>query len=103
MGAFDGGLAPEEQRRLVVVLREALGLAADLIDGIVVFCDGLGERYETLRPRLKRAAAAEGVRLVGHPAARARLPMHPVALIVVDCGQRRVDRDLMKVRAPEPG
>ena len=54
------------------------------------------------RARLERAAAAERVRLVGHAAALDRLPMHAVALVVVHLRDRRVDRNLVEVRAAEP-
>ncbi len=91
-------LAVTEQRRLRVVVGELLRLAAHL----VVF-DRLGKRHEALHAGLERTAAAERVRLVGHAAARDRLAVHAVALVVVHLRDRRVDRNLVEVRAAEAG
>ena len=96
---LDRRLAVPEQRRLRVVIGEALGLAADLVR---LGLHALGKRHESRRARLERAAAAERVRLVGDPAAMDRLAVHAVALVVVDLRDRRVDRDLVEVRPAEP-
>ena len=52
-------------------------------------------------PSLKRATPAERVRLVGDTATVDGLPVHTVALVVVDLRDGRVDRDLVEVRAAE--
>ena len=92
------GLALEEQTRLGEVVGELLGLAAHL-----VFHHRLRERDEAAHAGLERAAAAERVRLVGDAAARDRLAMQAVALVVVHLRDRRVDRDLVEVRSAEAG
>src|SRR6185503_15447128 len=51
---------------------------------------------------LERTAAGKRVRLVGDSAARERLTMHAVALVVVHRRDRRVDRYLVKIRSAEP-
>jgi hypothetical protein len=62
------------------------------------------DRDEALgRAGLERAAAGERVRLVGDAAAVNGLAVHAVALVVVHLRDRRVDRDLVEVRAAEPG
>ena len=72
------------------------GLAAHL-----VFDHRLRERDEAAHARLERAAAAERVRLVGDATARDRLAMQAVALVVVHLRDRRIDRNLVEVRAAE--
>ena len=60
-------------------------------------------RDETLRrSRLERAAAGQRIRLIAHPPPMNRLPMHAVALVVVDLRDRRIDRYLVEIRATQP-
>src|SRR6185436_7140311 len=95
---LDRGLASPEQRCLRVVVRELLRLAAH---GVTL--DGLGERGEApLHSSLERTTPTERVGLVVDPAAWDGLAVKPVALVVVDLRDRRVDRDLVEVRPAEP-
>src|SRR6185436_19736397 len=79
-----------------VVIGEALGFTAHF-----VVLEGLAERRETGGSQLKRAAAAERVRLVGDASAVNGLPVHAVALVVVDLGDGSVDGNLVEVRTAE--
>ena len=65
MRLFDVGLAVPEQRRLGVVIGEALGLAADLV---ILRLAALRERHEACGAGLERTAAGQRVRLVGDAA-----------------------------------
>ncbi len=81
----------------VVVLGERLRLAANL-----VFLHRLRKRREAACAGLERTAAAERVRFIRHAPARDGLTVHAIALVVVNLRERRVDRDLVKVRAAQP-
>ena len=80
------------------MLGEVLGLAAHL----VVLDIGSRNDVKPCAAGLERAAAGERVGLVGDAAAMDRLAMHAVALVVVHLRDRRVDRNLVEVRAAEP-
>ena len=76
---------------------ESFRFAAYLVDRRIVRCDRRRKRHEAVLTRLERAPAAERIGLVGHAAARNRLAMQAVALVVVHRCQRRVDGNFVKI------
>ena len=97
---LDIGLAVPEQRRLGVVIGEPFRLASDLV---IAFLAGFGKRDEPAAPAWKGQPPPSEFGSVRHAAAVNRLPMHPVALVVVDLRDRRVDGDFVEVRSAQPG
>ena len=99
MRLFSRALAFVKQRRLGVVIGKLFGLAANL--GLLVL--GVlprGHRNKTLKGTgLKWAAASQRIGLVSDTPARNGLPMHAVALVVMDLRDRCIDRQLVKIWA----
>ena len=101
MGLLHWGLAVEKQLRLGVVVGKFLGLGPHL--GLLFFGPKfLGYGHKALRTTgLKRAAATQGVGLVGDAPAWDGLAVHAVALVVVDRCERRVDGEFVEVGAAQ--
>ncbi len=92
------GLALPEQTRLRVVVSKQFRIAAHFVR-----CNRLREAGEACRTSLVWHTAAQRIRFVVHAAAVDGLAMETVALVVLDLDDRRVDRDLVEVRAAQTG
>jgi hypothetical protein len=90
---FERALAIVEERGLLVVLGELLGLTSHL-----VVVNRLAKRSEANAAGLERATTGERVGLVGDAAPIDDLPVHAVPLIVVRLRDWRVDRNFVEVR-----
>ena len=95
---FHRRLAVPEQRCLRVMVREPLRIAAYLVPG-----HGLAKGGETGCARLERAAAAEGIRLIGNAAPVDGLTVHAIALVVMNLRDRRIDGDFVKIGPAQAG
>src|ERR1700722_16610319 len=95
-------LTIEEEPRLQVVFGKLFGSTPHLVDGRVAGLDRFRKRPETGCARLKRAAASQRVRFIRDASSGNRLPMQPVALVVMHGNNRGVDWNLVKIGAAQP-